>query len=106
MPLDYEIRRDGKTLSVRASGALNATAAPKLEAALAGELDGADELVVDLGGLQVISSMGLRLLLSLYRRMEQQHGSMRVTNVSGQVRETFDVTGFADIFGIGGKAAP
>jgi anti-sigma B factor antagonist len=40
--------------------------------------------------------MGLRLLLSLQKRMSKQ-GSMRVTNTQEQVMDLFDKTGFDQI---------
>ena len=58
---------------------------------------GVDELVMDLSELENITSMGLRLLLSLYRRMEKR-GSMRVANAHGNVDDTLKITGFSAIF--------
>lgn len=97
--IDYSVERDGDTLTVHVSGLLNAATAPDLEAAVKEELDGVTELVIDFEELENISSMGLRLLLTLYKRMEKQ-GSMRVINVSGPVRDILDMTGFSAIYGI------
>lgn len=55
------------------------------------------ELVVDLSELNSVSSMGLRLLLTLYRRMEKQ-GAMRVVNAQGLVADALEMTGFAEVF--------
>ena len=95
--MDYSKDRNGDTLVVRPRGALNATTVPELEDALVPALDGVKELVMDLSELDNISSMGLRLLLSLYRRMEKQ-GTMRVVNARGSVAEVFETTGFSEIF--------
>ena len=95
--MDYSKDRNGDTLVVRPRGALNATTVPELEDALVPALDGVKELVMDLSELDNISSMGLRLLLSLYRRMEKQ-GTMRVVNARGSIAEAFKMTGFSEIF--------
>ena len=55
------------------------------------------ELVVDLSELNSVSSMGLRLLLTLYRRMEKQ-GAMRVVNAQGLVADALEMTGFVEVF--------
>ena len=53
-------------------------------------------LVLDLKGLEYISSAGLRVLLSAQKKM-QKIGSMTVTNVCADVMEVLEMTGFADI---------
>ena len=97
--MDYSTEKNGLTLVVRPRGALNATTAPELEETLASELGEVSELVMDLRDVDGITSMGLRLLLSLYRRMEKQ-GTMQVTNPRGNVAEVLKTTGFAEIFQI------
>ena len=97
--LDYSFDRTDSTLVLDIRGTLDATTAPDLEKALKGKLDGVCELVIDLGGLVSISSMGLRLLLALYKHMERQ-GTMRVINATGMVENVLDATGLADIFAL------
>ena len=72
-----------------------ATEQPKILAIL----DGGDNAVIDLSGCNYVSSAGLRVLLSAQKTMNKQ-GSMVVRNVSEEVREIFDVTGFVDILNI------
>lgn len=95
--MDYSLEQNGKTLVAHLKGSLNATTAPELEKELVAQLDGIDELVIDLAELESISSLGLRVLLTLYRHMEKR-GSMRIENARGSVAEVFEVTGFAAIF--------
>ena len=56
-------------------------------------------LILDLKGLEYISSAGLRVLLAAQKKM-QQIGSMKVINVVESVMEVFEITGFADILTI------
>ena len=56
-------------------------------------------LVLDLKGVEYISSAGLRVLLSAQKKM-QKIGSMKVTGVCEAVMEVFEMTGFADILAI------
>ena len=47
-----------------------------------------------------ISSVGLRVLLSMQKIVNLHHGDMRIVNVRDEVKEIFDVTGFSDIMSV------
>lgn len=93
------IEREGTRLVVHVAGRLDIQTSPELEKALAGQLDDVTDLVLDLSGVDYVSSMGLRLLLALQKRMFKQ-GTMRVTNVSDTVMTLFGDTGFDEILTI------
>ena len=80
-------------------GRLDTATAPQLEATLNSVLAGVTSLKFDLEKLDYISSAGLRVLLSAQKTMNKQ-GSMVISNVSPEVKEIFDVTGFTDILTI------
>ena len=88
---------NGNVLTVTISGRLDTSTAPDLETELKDSLNGINELVFDISGLDYISSAGLRVLLSALKAMNAQKGTMRVTGANEMVREIFDVTGFSDI---------
>lgn len=92
-------KQDDKTLYLALAGHLDTLSAPQLEAELKSSLDGADSLVLDLEGLDYVSSAGLRVLLSAHKRMSGK-GGMKVRNVKEVVQEVFSVTGFDDILDI------
>ena len=70
--------------------------APQLDEEIKVALAGVEKLVFDLAKLEYISSAGLRVLLSAQKVMNKQ-GSMVVRNVSEEINEIFEVTGFVDI---------
>ncbi len=90
---------EGNALKVALTGRLDTTTAPDLEAELKEALTGVTKLVMDLTALEYISSAGLRVMLMAQKIMTKQ-GSMVVTNVSEEVKEIFEVTGFSDILTI------
>ena len=61
--------------------------------------EGISKLSIDCGKLEYVSSAGLRVLLSAHKIMTKQ-GSMVVKNLSDEVKEVFDITGFSDILTI------
>ena len=97
--LNIEKKAEGTAMELKLSGRLDTTTAPQLEDVVKAELSGKDSLVFDLADLEYISSAGLRVLLSAQKVMNNQ-GSMVVKNVSEEVNEIFEVTGFSDILTI------
>ncbi len=92
-------QQNGTALTLALQGRLDTVTSPELEAELKNSLDGVDSLVLDLSGLEYISSAGLRVLLSAHKTMSVRSG-MKVTNAGEIVREVFEVTGFSDILNI------
>lgn len=97
--LNINKKTENGALSVALEGRLDTTSAPQLEGELKGALDGVTSLVLDLEGLEYISSAGLRVLLSAQKLMNKQ-GEMTITHVNDVIMEIFDVTGFTDILTI------
>ena len=91
--------QNGTALTIALEGRLDTTTAPELEQELKESLEGVNELTLDFGKLDYISSAGLRVLLSAHKTMSKK-GGMKVTNVNEIVKEVFDVTGFIDILTI------
>jgi anti-anti-sigma factor len=56
------------------------------------------KLVVDLSGVDYISSAGLRSFLLLGKRVKAAGGTLALSGMQGMVRDVFDMSGFATIF--------
>ncbi|MBO7503165.1 MAG: STAS domain-containing protein [Clostridia bacterium] len=85
---------NGKAV-ITAEGKIDTVTAPELENEICGVIPGITGLVIDFAGVNYISSAGLRVLLRAQKKMAVQ-GSMKLTNVSADVMQVFDVTGFSD----------
>ena len=94
-----EIRKNEENTVVEIVGRLDTTTAPSLEKTINEDVGQVKNLILDLKGLEYISSAGLRVLLATQKKM-QQIGSMKVINVCESVMEVFEITGFADILTI------
>lgn len=92
-------QKNDRTLTVFPEGRLDTATAPELEEALKGELEEVSALILDLEALEYLSSAGLRVLLVIQKKMNQQ-GTMVVRNVNEMIMEIFDVTGFCKILTI------
>lgn len=61
---------------------------------------GASNVIIDFSELDYISSAGLRVVLTTAKRVKAAGGALTLCGVRANVREVFDVSGFASIFGM------
>ncbi len=81
------------------TGHLNATTAPPAETALSGAIDGgASHLVLNLAGVDYISSAGVRLLLSTSKKLSRQNGKLVLCDLQRGVREVLEISGLMTVF--------
>lgn len=59
---------------------------------------GVKKLVLDLSGLEYISSAGLRSLLALSKKVKAAGGGMALCGLTGLPKEIFTVSGFDTVF--------
>ena len=94
--MTIEIKKNAEATIIEIVGRLDTITAPELEKTINEDIGDAKNIILDVKGMEYISSAGLRVLLGAQNKM-QKIGSMRVTNVCEEVMEVFEMTGFADI---------
>ena len=95
----YTSEMDGVyTLDIQ--GRLTAAEAPQLQAELTKVMRNARELKLDFAHLEYIAAAGLRQLMIGQKYMENKGSSIVLMNVSDEVMEILEDTGFAGILKI------
>ena len=94
--MTIEIKKSAAETIIEIVGRLDTITAPALDKTINEDIGDTVNLVLDVKGMEYISSAGLRVLLSAQKKM-QKIGSMKVLNVCAEVMEVFEMTGFADI---------
>lgn len=61
---------------------------------------GMQKLLIDMDGTEYISSAGLRVLLSIAKKLKSKEGAIKLCSLRPYVKEVFDVAGFTQIFKI------
>ena len=97
--MTIEIKKTETETIIEIVGRLDTITAPALDKTINEDIGDTKNLVLDVKGMEYISSAGLRVLLSAQKKM-QAIGSMKLTGVCGDVMEVFEMTGFADILSI------
>ena len=94
--MTIEIKNNAADTTIEIVGRLDTLTAPALDKTINEDIGDTKNLVLDVKGMEYISSAGLRVLLGAQKKM-QKIGSMKVKNVCAEVMDVFEMTGFADI---------
>ena len=90
-----EVRRDGTTVVVAATGELDVTTQGRLRRALA-TCGGCETLVLDLRGLSFIDSSGIVVLVDERRRSAGEGYALRVVSGPPPIQRVLEISGVAD----------
>ncbi len=92
-------REIGTLLQVK--GRMDAVNAPAFEKDFLQVLDGGEKrVVVDLAGLEYISSAGLRSILASAKKAKKAGCTMQFCGLRGMVEEVFKVSGLGTMFAV------
>lgn len=90
-----------KALVIAVDGRLDTTTASDFETQFLELLANKQmNVLVDLNGVEYMSSAGLRSILSLGKKVKSEGRSMSFCNLQGMVKEVFEVSGFTSIFSV------
>jgi anti-sigma B factor antagonist len=94
--MTIDIKKSQEQTILEIVGRVDTITAPALEKTINEDIGDAKHLILDVKGMEYISSAGLRVLLGAQKKM-QKLGSMKVIHVCEAVMEVFEMTGFTDI---------
>ncbi|MCL2096716.1 MAG: STAS domain-containing protein [Oscillospiraceae bacterium] len=83
-------------LIIKLEGRLDTITAPELQDALIPAFDIAKDIALDFSDLTYVSSAGLRVLLMGQKTAKSKGAVMTVSNVSEEIMEVFEMTGFTE----------
>ena len=95
--MTINVERNFELVTLEITGRLDTTTAPNLEAVINEISEDTKELVFDMAELEYISSAGIRVILSAYKKMNQSGGIMRIEKENDIVREVFEMTGLLEM---------
>lgn len=88
-------------ISVVLNGRLDMANAIKAEQHFLKYAERGNQFVLDMAGVDFISSAGIRALLTLYRTVSESGGSVTIKAAQPQVLEVLGETDFIELFNIG-----
>lgn len=93
-----EVQHENNSTIVRVTGSVDALTAAELSRVLSNQLtDGHANLVVDLIGVEFMSSAGLRSLLGAVKEARSKGGDLRITSTNPGIDKVLKMSGFHNI---------
>lgn len=92
-----DVRNEGRTAIIVVSGELDLASSPELEQQLEKVWgSNAEQLVIDLRGLEFMDSTGLSIIVSAHQRLAESGGKLSVVRGPPQVQRLLDLTGVSE----------
>lgn len=100
MPIKITTKEYKRVDLVQVNGRIDSSTAPQLEKTLQSIIDdGRFRIVVDMGGVEFMSSAGLRALLSAVKQVRRfNRGDLRLASVQPKVKKAFELAGLDELF--------
>ena len=95
---------NAKDLVLYLEGNFDETSSPvveeKIQAALSRDVD---SIEFDLGGVEYVSSAGIRVMIVAYKKMVKSHKKVYLVGMSDKVRDMLEMVGILPLFNVNGR---
>jgi len=98
--MEIKKTQNENTTILSLKGRLDTVTSPKLQDALTDVLSDSDVTELDFSNIDYVSSAGLRVLLFGQKKSQASGKTMMLKNVSPEVMEVFEITGFSGMLTI------
>ena len=98
--MTIEMKKTDAQTVLEVSGRLDTTTAPVLDKTISEDIAVNTNLILDLKGLEYISSAGLRVLIATQKKLKPEDIPMVIKNVNDAISEIFRMSGFDKILKI------
>lgn len=96
--MDITELQDPHATILQLSGRLDAGSSPSADAALAAAIGRSPTVIVDLAGLDYVSSTGLRVFLKAGKQAQAAKQKFLLAGLQPSVKQVFEISGFSSLF--------
>jgi anti-sigma B factor antagonist len=83
---------------IEISGEIDSNTAPQAQERVLPLVQPGVKILLDMSGVEYMSSAGLRMLLSMYRQITRQNGGLVLVGLAEEIKDTMSITGFLNFF--------
>ena len=99
--MKIEKKQENEATVVSVKGRMDAVSSPEFEKEMTVLLaEGNNVLILDLVALDYISSAGLRVILTITKKLKEKDGKLFIAGIKGMVKEVFEISGFRSVIPI------
>jgi anti-anti-sigma factor len=99
--MELSITKEKNVSIVSVKGRLDAISSPEFSEKITELMkNGEKAFIIDFGGLEYISSAGLRSILAAAKSLKEKEGCLTLCTLKDVVKEVFEVSGFSAIIPI------
>lgn len=99
--MELHVKNEENGVLVSVTGRMDAVSSPEFEKEISSLIDEDNvNFVIDLAGLDYISSSGLRSILVTAKKLKGKNGRIMLAYLQAVVREVFEISGFSTIIPI------
>lgn len=96
--METQVEEKGDIVVVRVEGRLDAASSPQLELKINSIIDqGHFKIIMDLSGVEYLSSAGMRLLLAASKKLKHLEGKLVACSISDEVMKVVKMAGFHQV---------
>ncbi|MEZ5315534.1 MAG: STAS domain-containing protein [Chlamydiales bacterium] len=99
--MEMHVEEKGDVIVVRVNGRLDAASSPQLEKKLNSIIDsGHFKIILNFSGVEYLSSAGMRLMLSISKKLKHLEGKFMACSINQEVMEVIKMAGFHQILSL------
>ena len=96
--MDVVVEEKGEIIIVRVKGRLDAASSPQLEQKINSIIDGGHfKILLDFSSVEYLSSAGMRLMLSVSKKLKSLEGKVVACSLNDEVMEVIKMAGFNQV---------
>jgi len=96
--MEINVKSIGQVTVVEISGDIDSNTAPQAQERVLPLVQPGSKILLDMSGVEYMSSAGLRILLSMYRQISRGDGGIVLVGLGEEIKDTMSVTGFLNFF--------
>jgi anti-sigma B factor antagonist len=96
--MEINVKPVGQVTVIEISGEIDSNTAPQAQERVLPVVQPGAKILLDMSRVGYMSSAGLRMLLSMYRQITQQQGSIVLVGLAEEIKDTMSITGFLNFF--------
>jgi anti-sigma B factor antagonist len=96
--MEINVKSVGHVTVVEMAGDIDSNTAPQSQERVLSLIQPEVKILLDMRGVEYMSSAGLRMLLSTYRQIARENGTIVLVGLAEEIKDTMSITGFLNFF--------